>query len=203
MKIFWSGNRKKRSQRGFTLVELMIAIAVSTMLMVGSAQLLSHMVVTSAQNRAETMAMLQVQYVGFWVTEDVVQARPDEVTLGDNQGFPLTIQWTQWNGDEHIIVYSVDEEDDETWTLYRHEWYTPKGSSEVDNGITVVGELLDPTGTQCDPGGTRCEWVTDGNATDVLKLDVSAVGDPYAKDSDTGCYKYELSRTYEIKPRSQ
>jgi hypothetical protein len=184
----------------------MIAIAVSAMLMVGSMQLLSHMVVTSAQNRANTMAMLQVQYVGFWVTEDVVQARPDDVTLTDplNPGashFPLTIQWTQWNGVEHKVVYSV--EGDETWTLYRHEWYTPKGGSEVDNGMTVVGESLDPVGTLCNPLKTQCEWVTDGNVTAVLKLDVSAVGDIYAKDPVTGCYKYEVSRTYEINPRSK
>ena len=205
MKALLSKKQKKESQRGFTLVELMVAIAVSAIIMVGSMQLLSHMVITSAQNRANTMAMLQVQYVGFWVTEDVVQARPDQVTLGDNQGFPLTIEWTQWNGDKHEIQYRVEGE--ETWTLSRHEWYTPKGGSKTPNnneGIkTVVGESLDPVGTLCKPLKTQCEWVTDGHVTAVLKLDVSAVGDIYAKDPVTGCYKYEASRTYEINPRSK
>jgi hypothetical protein len=159
------------------------------------------MVVTSAQNRAKTMAMLQVQYVGFWVTEDVVQARPDGVTPTDlsNPGashFPLTIQWTQWNGVEHRVVYSYSVESDETWTLSRSYLDVAKDGTIVGNGTIVVGELLDPA-------GTRCEWVTDGNATNVLKLYVSAVGDPYAKDPDTGSYKYEVSRTYEINPRSK
>ena len=183
VKALLSGIQRKKSQLGFTLVELMIAIAVSVMIMFGSMQLLSHMVITSAQNRANTMAMLQVQYVGFWVTEDVVQARPDGVSLGGAQGFPLTIQWKQWNGVEHEIVYSV--EGDETWTLSRHEWYTPKGGSEVDNGMTAVGESLDPA-------GTRCEWDTGGNATDVLKLDVTANVDGKV-----------ATRTYEINPRSR
>ena len=188
MKVLLSEKQKRESQRGFTLVELMIAIAVSAMVMVGSMQLLSHMVITSAKNRANTMAMLQVQYVGFWITEDVVQARPDQVTLTDllNPGashFPLTIQWTQWNGVEHEVVYSV--EGDETWKLSRHEWYTPKGGSEVDNGMTVVGESLDPA-------GTRCEWVTGDNVTDVLKLDVTANVDGKI-----------ATRTYEINPRSK
>ena len=209
MKVFWVREAKKRSQRGFTLVELMIALAVSAMLMVGSMQLLSHMVVTTAQNRAKTMAMLQVQYVGFWITEDVVQARPDGVTPTDplnpaTLDSLLTIQWTQWNGVQHRIVYSVEPEGDGTWTLYRNYLDVAKdGVTILGNGTTVVGELLDPTGTPCNPGGTRCEWVTGGNATDVLRLDVSAVGDPYAKDPDTGCYKYEVSRTYEINPRSK
>ena len=188
MKALLSKKQKKESQRGFTLVELMIAIAVSAIIMVGSMQLLSHMVITSAQNRANTMAMLQVQYVGFWITEDVVQARPDQVTLTDpsNPGashFPLTIQWTQWNGLEHKVVYSVDGET--WWKLSRHEWYTPKGGSEVDNGMIVVGESLDPA-------GTRCEWDIGGNATNVLKLDVTANVDGKV-----------ASRTYEINPRSK
>jgi prepilin-type N-terminal cleavage/methylation domain-containing protein len=187
VKVLLSEKQKKESQRGFTLVELMIAIAVSAMIMVGSVNLLSHMVVTSAQNRANTMAMLQVQYVGFWITEDVVQARPDQVTLTDplNPGashFPLTVQWTQWNGVEHRVVYSVDGET--LWKLYRHEWYTPKGGSEVDNGTVAVGESLDSA-------VTRCEWVTGGNVTDVLKLDVTANFDGKV-----------ATRTYEINPRS-
>ena len=187
MKVFLSGKQRKKSQIGFTLVELMIAIAVSALIMVGSVNLLSHMVVTSAQNRANTMSMLQVQYVGFWVTEDVVQARPDQVTLSDpsNPGashFPMTVQWTQWNGVEHRVIYSV--EGDEIWTLYRHEWYTPEGGSEIDNGTVAVGEYLDPA-------GTGCEWVTGGSATDVLKLDVMANVDGKV-----------ATRTYEINPRS-
>lgn len=188
MKAFLSGKQRTRHQLGFTLAELMIAIAISSLIVVGSIQLLSHMVVTSAQNRANTMAMLQVQYVGFWITEDVIQARPDQVTLTDpsNPGashFPLTIHWTQWNGYEHKVVYSVEGE--ETWTLYRHEWYTPEGGSEVDNGVVAVGEYLDPA-------GTGCEWVTGGNVTAVLKVDVTANVDGKV-----------ATRTYEINPRSK
>jgi hypothetical protein len=174
----------------------MVALAVSAIIMVGSMQILSHMVVTTAQNRASTMAMLQVQYVGFWVTEDVVQARPDDVCIGGTEGCPpdfLTIQWTQWNGVKHKVVYSYSVEGDETWKLYRQEWYTPKGGSEILNGTVVVGESLDPA-------GTRCEWVTGGNVTDVLKLDVTAVGDTYATDP---AKRHEATRTYEINPRSK
>jgi hypothetical protein len=160
----------------------MIAIVISAVIVVGSINLLSHMVITSAQNRANTMAMLQVQYVGFWITEDVVQARHDQVTLTDpsNPGashFPLTIEWTQWNGVVHRVVYSVVGET--LWKLYRHEEI-----DGVDNGTVAVGESLDPA-------VTRFEWVTGGNVTYVLKLDVTANVDGKV-----------ASRTYEINPRS-
>ena len=63
-----SGRQKRGSQLGFTLVELLIAIAIASFIVVGSLVLLGHMVVTTAENRDETMAVLQVQYVGFWVS---------------------------------------------------------------------------------------------------------------------------------------
>jgi prepilin-type N-terminal cleavage/methylation domain-containing protein len=177
--------QRKRSQLGFTLAEMVIAIAVSALLVVGSFELVSHMVITSARNRANTMAMLQVQYVGFWVTEDVVQARPEDVTLTDlsipdASHFPLTIQWTQWNGDVNQITYSVVGQ-----TLSRNYQYTPKGGSVIDMGTAVVGESLDLA-------GTRCEWVTGGNVTHVLKLEVTANVDGKV-----------ATRTYEINPRSK
>lgn len=182
MKALLSGKQRKKSQLGFTLVEAMVAIAISAIILVGSVALLSNMVIGSVQNRANTMAMLQVQYVGFWITEDVVQARPEDVSLGDAQGFPLTIGWTDWNGNLNQITYSVAGQ---VWTLSRHYQYTPNGGSLIDEGTTVVGQSLDPS-------GTRCEWVTGGNATNVLELDVTANVDGKV-----------ATRTYDINPRSK
>jgi prepilin-type N-terminal cleavage/methylation domain-containing protein len=182
VRVLLSGKQNKKSQLGFTLAEVVIAIAISAILLVGSFELVSHMVIASAKNRANTMAMLQVQYVGFWVTEDVVQARPGDVNPGSAQGFPLTIEWTAWNGDFNQITYSVEGQ---VWTLSRHYQYTPKGGSVIDEGTTVVGQYLDPN-------GTSCEWVTGGNATNVLELDVTANVDGKV-----------ATRTYDINPRSK
>ena len=184
MRVLLSGKQRKKSQLGFTLVELMVAIAISAVIVGGTVELVSHMVIASAQNRANTMAMLQVQYVGFWVTEDAVQARPDGISLDDAQGFPLTIDWTAWNGDENKIVYSIDGSP--LWTLTREQSLKKNGESVFTSyGNTTVGQYLDPV-------GTRCAWVTGGNATNVLKLDVA--------DNVDGKV---AARTYEINPRSK
>jgi len=179
VKALLSG-KQKRIQIGFTLVEMMIALAISAVLLVGSVALVKVMTIDTVNNKAKTMSILQVQYVGFWVTEDVVQARPDGISLGDAQGFPLTIEWTTWNGATNQITYSVEGQ---VWTLSRHYQYTPKGGSVIDKGTTVVGQSLDPA-------GTKCEWVT-GNATNVLKLEVTANVDGKV-----------ATRTYYIHPRS-
>ena len=186
MKVLLSEKQRKKGQLGFTLAEVVIAIAISAILLVGSVELVGHMVIGSAQNRAKTTSMLQVQYVGFWVTEDVVQARPDGISLGDAQGFPLTIDWTAWNGDENKIVYSVDGSP--LWTLTREQSLKKNGASVFTSaGNATVGQFLDPAGTRCAYG-----WLTGGNATNVLKLDVAANVDGKV-----------ATRTYEINPRSK
>jgi prepilin-type N-terminal cleavage/methylation domain-containing protein len=182
VKALASMKKFNRSQRGFTLTEIVIVLMISALLLVGSSQIVYHMVVTSTKDRAEANALCQVQYVGFWISEDVMQARPDGVIPSSAPNL-LTVQWTQWNGDTNQVIYSVEGE--KTWKLSRHSLYTPKGGAAIDKGTSVVGEFLDPA-------GTTCYWDTSGNATNVLKLDVAANVDGQV-----------ASRTYEINPRSR
>lgn len=198
IKRFVWGWRELGSQRGFTLAEVLIALIISGLLLLGSGEIVRHMVVTSSTDRDRANALCEVQYVGFWVSEDVMQARPDGVCIGGTEGCPsdfpnilLNIEWTQWNGDENRVIYSFYPTDDEyspegiqLSKLTRQHLYTPKGDSTIDEGTTVVGEFLDPA-------GTRCEKVMLGNET-VVKLDVAANVDGQV-----------ASRTYEIYPRSR
>lgn len=178
-----SGWQKRGSQRGFTLVELLIAIAVGAFIVVGSLVILSHMIIVTAENRDETMAVLQVQYVGFWISEDVVQAQYVN-PLGSESGgtgFPLTVRWTEWDGDvnevEYKVVGMVDEMGRNLWQLTREHFVN--GESY---GTILVGEYLDT-------GLTRCFWHED--LEDVLVVEVTARVD-----------RNEASSTYEVHPRA-
>jgi prepilin-type N-terminal cleavage/methylation domain-containing protein len=185
LKAFLMRWQRKGSQRGFTLAELMIAMAVSALLIVGSAQILHHIVVVSAEDRAQANAILQVQYVGFWISEDVMQAKPDRnsgVHLGSAQGFPLTIQWTEWDGDVNQVIYSVAGT--KIWTLSREHLLKPNGETAFTSyGATLIGEYLDTA-------GTRCYWSE--TAADVMVLEVASNVDGKV-----------ANRTYEINPRSK
>jgi prepilin-type N-terminal cleavage/methylation domain-containing protein len=169
-----SGRQKRGSQLGFTLVELMIAIAISGFIVVGSLVLLGHMIIVTAENRDETMAVLQVQYVGFWVSEDVVQAQ--SVELGAYNGFPLRVEWTEWDGDVNEVIYSFSPEG-EVWTLMREH----RVNGESYGTIVVSEHLVD--------GPTRCFWHE--TSDDVLIVEVTARVD-----------RNEASSRYEIHPRA-
>jgi len=75
VKIRLHGKQNRGSQAGFTMAELIIAVAVSTLIVIGSLIFLRYMITVADDNRDKTMATLEVQYVGFWISEDVAQAQ--------------------------------------------------------------------------------------------------------------------------------
>lgn len=188
-----------RSERGFTLAEVLIVLVISGLLMFGSFEIVRHMVVTSSTDRNKANALCQVQYVGFWISEDVMQAKYEGVDLIGNatdpfaNHFPVTVTWTEWDGDMNRVKFSLLPQDSSPggvslYELTRQRWFVPKGDSIEDpgtnKGTTTVGEFLTDE--------TRCYWDTSGDATSVLKLEVTANVDGQV-----------ASRTYEINPRSQ
>ena len=185
--VLISGWQKLKNQRGFTLVELMVAISVSSIIVVGSLIILHHMTTVSAEHRDETLAILNVQYVGFWISEDVVQAQSVDLGNPGGMGFPLTIRWTEWDGDENKITYGVEGMIDEIgrnlWQLKRtHEVRAQGEGTWVNYGTSVIAKYLDPA-------STRCFW--DATMNDVLVLEVTARID-----------RNEANSTYQIHPRA-
>jgi prepilin-type N-terminal cleavage/methylation domain-containing protein len=189
-------------QFGFTLAELMVAIAVGAIIIVGTMVLFRHMVTVSAQHRNETMATLQVQYVGFWISDDVVQAQDiylcningdklndPEICRCDGNctGFPFAVEWTEWDGDVNKVVYTCETMVDahgrelDLWALYRRHVINPDGAMQ-DLGKAKIAEYLEP-------GLTHCCWHE--TEEDVLVLEVAATVDVN-----------ETSSRYEIHPRA-
>jgi len=108
----------KANQFGFTLVEMMIALALSAVILAAAAALLHYMVVVTADNTDKTLAKLQLQYVSFWVGEDVAQAQSislsNSTVAGYNvEGFPLVLQWTDPFRGDRTVIYQVESMTDE------------------------------------------------------------------------------------------
>ena len=199
MSIRMPVRRMRRSQPGFTLAETMIAIIISALIVVGSLMLMGHLVTVSVNARNDTLAILNLQYVGFWVSEDAIQAQaignltdprdPKGVGMGNvtETGFPLAIQWTEWDGDINHVTYTMgnmtDDLDRRLWRLERTHWLKPHNKNWEDHGMVIVAEYL------C-PETTRCYW-DDPSDKDLLTLEVTTKVD-----------LNEASNTYKISPRA-
>ena len=184
VKRLMSGQREQGSQAGFTLAELIISIALMSLILVGSMGLLSHMVIVSDDNGDRTMAALQAQYASFWIGEDVVQAQ--SITFGNStgSGFPLILGWiapSMPGVGNNTVTYAVGNMTDR---LGRSLWQLER-THEVDGlnrGTSVVAEYLDPESTEC---------LQKDEDPNVLVLEVTAKID-----------RREQSSTYETHPRA-
>lgn len=133
-----------KNQRGFTLVEVIIVLAIIG-IVIGAATMTIVQVINGSSSTSNHMiAIRQVQNAGYWVSRDVQMAQEVEPTA-DPDGFPLTLRWTEWadgglNGDQHQVVYTllVDNK-------LQREHYT---NLNLD-ATTIVAEFIDPDETNC------------------------------------------------------
>lgn len=183
------GKRKRRNQWGFTLIEIVIAMAISGLILVGTATLLYQIAVSSGDSTDRTQARLEIQYVSFWIGEDVIQA--SEVRIGSTSainGFPYNpvldgthpflVLKQQLPGKVIWTRYDVKDIKDklgrDLWKLYRTE------GIDGNNSVTIA-ENLDPFFTKCYRDGTQ----------DVLVLELASKVD-----------RMEASASFTLNPRS-
>ena len=168
-----------KNQRGFTLIEMVIAIAITGLVMGAAAMTIFQVFDLNTRTSNHMIAVRQVQNAGYWVSHDGQMAQIVEPTE-DSDGFPLTLTWTDWDsGDVYQVVYTLLLADNKL----QREHYTNLNP----DATTFVAEYIDP-----DPLMTKCEFTdTDGDGVgDKLTLTVTAT---LGTQSET--------RTYEVVPR--
>jgi len=79
----------KRGEGGFTLIEVMIAVAIMGIIMPVITMTTMTLVTNSQKAADHNIVLRQVQNAGYWISRDVQMA--ENVTLTDPSGFPLTL----------------------------------------------------------------------------------------------------------------
>ena len=173
----WSINRK---QRGFTLIELMLAIAISGIITGGITTTIFQVVIGSARTNNHMTAVRHVQEAGYFVSRDVQMAQIVQLTPApDPDGFPLTLTWTDWGSSEvHQVTYTLEDIPDSDLTNLQRSY--SHGATET----SIIAQFIDPTEKDGEPQ-TKCDF-TDGKLTFTVTATVGG-------QSET--------RVYEIVPR--
>ncbi len=168
-----------KNQRGFTLIELIIAIAITGIVTGGITITMFQIFSGNARASNHMTAVRQVQNAGYWLSRDTQMAQNVAPDSGVS-GFPLTLIWTDWDGDEYRVVYTLlaDELQREHYTNY-----DPVTNPDPDV-TTIVAQYINS-----DPTKTKCELA----AGELVVTVTASVG--------SGSQERSEARVYRIIPR--
>jgi prepilin-type N-terminal cleavage/methylation domain-containing protein len=133
----------QRDQRGLTLVELLIAILLAGIVTSGITMTIFQVFNINSRTSNHMIAIRQVQNAGKQVSEDLLQAK--RVEPGESSGFPLTLNWTDWDDEQHGIVYTLENMPSGTLKILWREHYI---NSSLDS-TTKVAEYIASNQTSC------------------------------------------------------
>lgn len=155
---------RRRGQRGFSTIELVVALAVTGFIGLGATVSSIQVLDQTAQNADYTTASRHTLNAVQWVSQDAQMAQTIE-TSGE-AGFPLTLTRLAWDNVVHQVVYDLAD-----GALMRRYYIDGEGPYQ-----TRVAEYINPA-----PALTHCE-----EASGVLTLTITAsVGKGDAKTSVT------------------
>ncbi|MFA4836090.1 MAG: prepilin-type N-terminal cleavage/methylation domain-containing protein [Dehalococcoidia bacterium] len=164
-------------QKGFTLVELLVVLAITAMITMTAGTVIVQTLTESGRSSGRLTASQQVQNAGFWVKYDATKA---QVVMNDDPETPsvtefLTLVWYDWNNTKYRVAYTIQEDSGGLKKLVR-DYSVGSGPAQS----MIVADSLDG-------GTTTAVW--DGNMN-MLTLAIQAeVGGQSAV------------RTYQVKPR--
>lgn len=135
----------RTGQKGFTLTELLVGIALTSLLIGGVAMAVPQMNSAVKRGNNHTYVATQLQNAAHWLQVDSKMAQ--EVTPdGGESGFPLVLSWVDWDNAEHEVTYYLSGR--EFYRSYSVDGGSPKvkslaqsissGTCTYENGMLSV-----------------------------------------------------------------
>ncbi len=152
-----------KHQSGFTLIEVLVATAITGLIGAGIAGAVSHIINVNALTSNHLIVVKQVENAVHWINRDVRMAQVTQTS--GSSGFPVSFSWVEWDNSSHNVSYVLQD-----GQLHRN------ASVDGEEQSIIVADHIN-----INPDKTNCQYV-DGVFT--LKLTVSTGG--FHPASETG-----------------
>ena len=168
-----------RRQAGFTLIELIISVAITGLISGGIAFAIMQVFSINSNASNQMTALREVQRAGYYISSDAEMAK--SINIGDNPETLhkvefVSINWSDWDGIDYQAEYTLNPESREL----RRSYYK--------DGVLIYEDSLIARYIDTDPEKTNCQL--DSNR---LIFTVTAYIEGFEDASET--------RVYEITPR--
>jgi prepilin-type N-terminal cleavage/methylation domain-containing protein len=170
--IFKRAGRINKDQKGFTLIEVVVALTISGLIVGAIAVTIYQVFGMNALASSRMSAIIQVQNAGHWVTRDAMSAQVIRTDIPGIPGELVRMTWTEWDGTQNSVTYTL--RDDNLWRFHSRSGVAPSH--------TLVARYIDPAGTHFAWDGGRRE----------LTFTVTAIVDDFTQEK----------RVYRITPRA-
>ncbi|MBI2958218.1 MAG: hypothetical protein HYY32_05175, partial [Chloroflexi bacterium] len=137
-----------RHDRGFGLLEYLIALAVISPLAYAGTLTASSIVRGTQRSTDQMVALRQVQNMGYWMSRDLLTAQ--NMLPGDDSETPqldlVAFVWTDWeNAETHHVHYYYEDMGDNLNRVKRHVVVVNDAQVTISDRTTSVAEnILDP-----------------------------------------------------------
>ena len=148
----------KKKQSGFTLIELMVSLAILGTMSLGAAVANAQIINQTSRNNDFTTASRQALNAVHWISRDAQMSHSINGTAGFPVSENLTMTWTEWDNSKHEAMYYLQNN-----SLRRS--YSINGTAPQ---ITLIAEYINGNGAL-----TNC---TTDNGTLTIKI-TSSVGE--------------------------
>lgn len=166
-----------KGNKGFTLIEVLVVVVLIGLVSTGITASIIQLLKINTRASNHMIAVRQVQQAGKEVSKDTLQAQ--NVTYREACGFPIILAWTDWDGLENEIVYTLQPMPSSPGLKMLQRTHTINGTPQA-TAPPVVAEYID----------SDCALTSFYPAGDAFTFTVTAT---VGEQSET--------RVYEIQPR--
>jgi prepilin-type N-terminal cleavage/methylation domain-containing protein len=97
--------KNRTGETGFTLLEVLISLAILSIMGAGVISIVSQTFNQSTRNAEAMKAIEQVENAAYWINQDALMTQTISFTEGP--GFPLILGWQDEAGDLNRVTYSI------------------------------------------------------------------------------------------------
>jgi prepilin-type N-terminal cleavage/methylation domain-containing protein len=167
----------KRNEKGFTLIELIIVIAIASLIVNAAGMSIFQILNGTEHNNDHATAVRQVQNAGHWISQDAQRSQ-----VIDNENNPatgitefITFTWTTWEDNySHEVIYIFEEITEDLADLKRqYTTYDDEGSEVSSVTTKIAGNITEPVSFQY-LNGTWTLTITSmaGELTETRKYEI-------------------------------